>query len=107
MKNEYRLIQVIESVDNIIREEIEIFELTPIDYNFRKSGYNFNPEPSAKNHFFIYEKSENMASNFLNNPEEIKEMDLSQFELKVIKTPEGNRNTYFSENLAKKRKMFS
>jgi len=107
MKKEYRLIQVIESVDNIIREEIEIFELTPIEYNFHKTGYNFNPGPSAKNHFFIYEKSENMTSKFLDNPENIKEMDLTQFELKIIETPEGNRNTYFSENLAKKRKMFS
>lgn len=107
MKKEYRLIQVIESVDNIIREEIEIFELTPIEYSFREISYNFNPTPSAKNHFFIYEKSENMSSNFLDYPENIKEMDLSQFELIVIETPEGSRNTFFSKNLAKKRKIFS
>ncbi|WP_291097493.1 MULTISPECIES: hypothetical protein [unclassified Flavobacterium] len=107
MVKEFRLIQVIESVDNITRDEIEIFELTPIEYNFNKTGYNFIPEPSAKNYFFIYQTSENAGSEFMNNPEEIKTMDLTQFELKTIKTPEGERKTFFSNRLAEKRRRFS
>ena len=36
MIKEFRLIQVIESVDNITRDDIEIFELTPKEKKLRK-----------------------------------------------------------------------
>lgn len=104
MIKEFRLIQVIESVDNITRDIIEIFELTLIEFNYKKTGYNFIAEPSANNYFFIYQASDNACSEFTDNPEEIKTLDLNQFERVNIQTPEGVRKTFFSNKLAEKRK---
>lgn len=104
MLNEFRLIQLIESIDNITKDEIEIYEMTPIEYNFNKIGYNFNPVPSTNNYFFIYLKSENLEADFMYNREEIMQMDLTEFELKIIKTPEGERKSFFSKKLIEKRK---
>ena len=104
MIKEFRLIQVIESVDNITRDDIEIFELTPIEFNHKKTGYNCIPEPSANNYFFIYQTSDNASNEFMDNPEQIKTMDLTQFEQINIQTQEGIRKTFFSNKLAEKRK---
>jgi hypothetical protein len=103
MEKEYRLIQIIESRDNISGEDIVIFELTQTEYNHSGSGYTFNPETSPKNHFFVYENSPNIIKKFLTNPEEIKSMNLKQFESKLVKTPEGLRRTFYSEKISAKR----
>lgn len=103
MDKEYRLIQVIESVDNKTGEDIIIFEMTPIEYNYNETDYNFNPSPSVKNDFFVYLKNSNIENYYLSNPEDIKSINLSEFNDFLIKTPEGIRKTYFSNELNKLR----
>lgn len=104
MKKEYRLIKISESEDNIIKKEIVIFELTPIEYSYSGNSSHFNPDSSIENYFFIYEHSQEIIQKFLSNSENIIEMDLSLFELNLILTPEGIRKTFFLKHLAEKRK---
>lgn len=104
MKENFRLIQVIESTDNKTGEEMTIFELTPIDYNLNRTGYNFNTEPSPKNYFFACENNSEYENFFMNDPEEIKNIDFAKFVLNLIKTPEGIRKTYFTKYLENERK---
>lgn len=99
MKNDYRLVQVIESIDNITKRPIDIFEMFLIQYNYSRTGYVFVPAPSAKNHFFIYDRSENMEEYYMENKEEIITLDTEDFFKKEIRTPEGIRQTFFSKNL--------
>ena len=94
MKKEYRLIKISESEDNIIKKEIVIFELTPIEYSYSGNSSHFNPDSSIENYFFIYEHSQEIIQKFLSNSENIIEMDLSLFELNLILTPEGIRKTF-------------
>lgn len=101
--NQYRLIQVIESVDNITKSKIDIFELTPVSYNSDSSEYNFNTLSSTDNDFFIYDNSEMMESFFMSHSNEIIELDIIDFEMKLINTPEGLRKTYFSKKLSELR----
>jgi hypothetical protein len=103
MNKDYRLIQVIESVDNKTGEEILIFELTPVKYNSSKTEFNFNPFPSEKNDFFIYLKDSKIENYYTSNPESIKTMNLSEFNKFLIKTPEGIRKSYFHNDLDKLR----
>ena len=95
MKKEYRLIQIIESVDNITKENILIFEMTPVEYNSNNTGYNFNTLPSPNNHFFVYQNRPEIEDQFLTDPENIKTLDLEDFNEYSIKTPEGLRKTFF------------
>lgn len=95
MKIDYRLIQVIESIDNITKENILIFEMTPVEYSSGKTGYNFNPMPSAKNHYFVYQNRADIEDYYLTDPENIKTINLEDFNDYLIKTPEGLRKTFF------------
>lgn len=103
MKEDYRLIQVIESVDNKTGEEILIFEMTPVEYNSNRTDYNFKPFPDEKNDFFIYLKSLEIENFYTSNPESIKTINLLEFNDFLIKTPEGTRKSYFYNELDKLR----
>lgn len=107
LANEFRLIQLIKSIDDITKDEIEIYEMTPIIYNIDKTGYNFTTLPSTNNYFFIYLTSENLEEDFMSNPEEIKTMNFDKYEFKIIKTPEGDRKSFFSNKLIERRKISS
>lgn len=100
---EYRLVQLLESIDNLTKEEILIFELSPIQYNLNRTGYDFNSEPSLNNHFFIFPNDKQIEEQFLKNAEEIIEINLDDFNSQIIKTPEGIRKTFFSKEISKSR----
>ena len=95
MKKDYRLIQIIESIDNLTKEDILIFEMTPVEYNSAKTGYNFNPMPSTKNHYFVYPNRGDIEEYYLTDPEDVKTINLANFNDYLIKTPEGVRKTFF------------
>lgn len=96
MIKEYRLIQIIESIDNITNKDITIFELTPITRNSNNTGYNFTPYPSNKNDYYVFDNSELDELNIIENKEEIIEIDSELFVERLIKTNDGYRKTFFS-----------
>jgi len=99
MKTDYRLIQVIESFDDLSYSPVDIYELTPVDY--QGNGFYFKPYPSADNHFFVFLKSEEMDDFFLSDPERVITMETGTGKhiKKLVKTPEGIRSTFYSHKL--------
>lgn len=104
MEKDYRLIQIIESRDNITREKILIFEMALVEYNFNRTGYNFIPNPSVNNHFFVYPNKSDIENYYLSEPEEIKTIDINDFNDYLIETPEGVRKTFYIKEFDERRK---
>ena len=100
---EYRLIQIIESVDNLTNERIEIFEMATIEYNNSNTEYFYSPSTNNKNHFFILTQEDILKYGFSNKKEKIIFIDLSEFDLFLIKDGNEIKKTFFSKRLSKLR----
>ncbi len=100
MKIEYRLMQIIESWDRTIGQNVEIFEFAQIKYTDDGSQYSFNRTPnSEENHFFVFLASENRMEEFEAQRFEIIELNLNEFHFEIMHPPEGRRKTFFSKKL--------
>ena len=105
MKIEYRLMQIIESWDRFIGQNVEIFEFTQVKYTDDGSQYYFNRTPNSEdNHFFVFLASENKMEEFESQRMEIIELNLSDFHFEIMHPPEGKRKTFFSKKLYALRK---
>lgn len=100
---EYRLIQIIESIDNLTNERIEIFEMATIEYNNSNTEYFYSPFSNNNNHFFILTQDDILKYGFENKKEEIISIDLSEFDLLLIKDGNEIKKTFFSKRLSKLR----
>lgn len=100
----FRLISVNEKhFDKIVLNYTTAYELTPVEKT--QTGYDFSTLSSIKNPLFIYEyePSEQINNFFLSEPEEIKNINLSDFEKMLIKSPEGIVTAYLYKNYFKNR----
>ena len=106
MEKEYRLIELTEKIDKITNKTIFIIELAVVEKNSVIDGYySFNSQHSEDNDLFLYEKSLTTQSFFLNNSEEIKTINLNDFDLILMKENNKIIRVYVAKDYAKKRLM--
>lgn len=81
--NKYRLIYIGQKEDYFLKRPILYVELTPIIENKLLNGYSFY---ESEKEVFIFLLEMKHKEYFLNNPEEIKYINLNSFEYSELKT---------------------
>lgn len=98
----YRLIEMLENYDYRTNLNILIFELSEVQYDDKISQYSFSTTKSQK---FIFEKTTENEAIFMNDPHEVKNLNIDHFNEFLINEQNSFekifiRNDYYEKILA-------